>query len=123
VNIEIDVQGAEELADDLLDIPEEVRPKVRAVVSKGALNIKKDMRAEAKSGGSYKHFHRSIDYDLIGDLEAEIGPDKSRVQGALGNILYFGTSKNSPVLDINGPLNREEPRFLRALGDVAEDIL
>jgi hypothetical protein len=121
--MDIDFSQVDRLADDLLEVPEETRPRFRAVISKGALNIKNEMRAEAANAGHYKHFNRSISYDLTGEFEAEIGPDKALIQGALGNILYFGTSKNAPVLDINGPLNREGPRTVDAIGDVAEDIL
>jgi hypothetical protein len=120
---EIDFTQVDRLARDLEAVPEETRPKFRAVVSKGALNVKNGMRDEAVSSRHYKHFSRSISYDLIGDFEAEIGPDKERMQGALGNILYFGTSKNAPVLDIMGPISRELPRTADAMADVAEDIL
>lgn len=121
--MEIDFSQVDKLADDLDRVPEETRPKVRAVVSKGALNIKNEMRAEASGHPTYRHFPRSISYDLTGDLEAEIGPDKALIQGALGNLLYFGTSKTGGVLDINGPLKREEPRFVDALANVLEDVL
>lgn len=120
---EVDFSEVERLARDLEEVPEETRPKFRQVVSKGALNVKNGMQRDAQSAGHYKHFHRSISYDLHGDFEAEIGPDKGQIQGALGSILYFGTSNNAPVLDINGPLNRESPRFEDAIADVAEDIL
>jgi hypothetical protein len=121
--MEIDTSELRVLAVDLGNVPEEKRPEVRKVVSKGALNIKNHMRDDAKSNGHYKHFHRAISYDMLGDLEAEIGPDKDKIQGALGNILYYGTSKNSPVLNLFGPAERELPRFAKALGDLGEDIL
>jgi hypothetical protein len=119
----IDFSQVEKLASDLEAVPEETRPEFRKVVEKGALNVKNGMQRDAQSSGHYKHFSRSISYDMTGDLEAEIGPDKGRVQGALGNILYFGTSKNAPVLDINGPLNREAPRLEDNIANVAEKIL
>lgn len=122
--MEVDFSQVDRLADELMAVPAEVEPKVRKVVARGALNVKNTMRDEAQSGGSYRHFHRSISYDLEnGGMAAEIGPDKGRIQGALGNILYFGTSKNAPQLDIMSGLNREAPRFERALIDVVEDIL
>lgn len=120
---DVDFSQVEKLAADLQAVPEETRPKFRAVVSKGALNVKNQMREEASGHPTYRHFPSSISYDMQGDYGAEIGPDKSRVQGALGNLLYFGTSKTGGVLDINGPLNREAPRFTDAIADVAEDIL
>ncbi|MBX6360100.1 MAG: hypothetical protein IRZ03_08475 [Acidobacterium ailaaui] len=119
----IDFTQVERLADDLEDVPEEVRPKFSKVIEKGALNIKNGMRQDASGHPTYRHFPLSITYDMTGDYSAEIGPDKGRIQGALGNILYFGTSKNAPVLDINGPLHKEEPRLADAIADVAEDIL
>lgn len=123
IRVDVDVAGAKELGADLEAVPAEALPKFARVVGRGANNIKNQLRDEAKESGHYKHFHRSISYDLVSDLEAEIGPDKSRIQGALGNILYFGTSKNAPVLDLEAPLRRETPRFELALADVAEDVL
>jgi hypothetical protein len=120
VNLEVDIDGARKVADDLADVD---AARFRPVVAKGALNVKNALQREARSAGHYKHFHRSISYELLGDLEAEIGPDKDRVQGALGNILYFGTSKNAAVLDLDASLAREAPRFELALADVAEDVL
>lgn len=120
MNLEVNVDGAREVADELADVD---AARFRPVVAKGALNVKNALQRAARSSGHYKHFHRSISYDLVGDLEAEIGPDKDRIQGALGNILYFGTSKNAAVLDLDQALAREAPRFELALADVAEDIL
>lgn len=119
----VDTSELDKLADDLADIPEEKRPEFRKVVEKGALNIKTGLRADAAGHPTYRLFPLSITYDMTGELEAEIGPDKGRVQGALGNILYFGTSKNAPQLDLEGPLQREIPRFEDATAEVAEDIL
>jgi hypothetical protein len=120
----VDTSELDKLVVDLGEIPEQKLPQVKKVVSKGALNIKNGMRTDAANGHSYRHFARSIDYDIDdGGLGAEIGPNKDQIQGALGNILYFGTSKNAPVLDINGPLHTEEPRFADAIADVAADIL
>jgi hypothetical protein len=120
---EVDFSQVERLADDLEGVPEETRPKFRKVIERGAVNIKNEMRAEASGHPTFKHFPRSISYDLTGEFEAEIGPDKGRIQGALGNLLYFGRSNTAGVLDINGPLRREEPRTVDAIADVAEDIL
>lgn len=56
----------------------------------------------------------AISYDVrhtgLG-VEAEIGPDKGRPQGALGNIVEYGTSKNAPL-----------PHLGPALEEQAEDL-
>jgi hypothetical protein len=119
----VDTHELEQLADDLEQIPAEKRPQFSKVVEKGALNIKNGLRDDARGHPTYRMFPLSITYDMTGELEAEIGPDKGRVQGALGNILYFGTSKNAPQLDLEGPLRRETQRFEDHIADIAEDIL
>lgn len=121
--VTFNVDGARELAADLGKQAAAVVPLAAGVVAKGALNIKTQMQAEAKSSGSYRHFANSINYDTKrGGLEAEIGPDKSKTQGALGNILYFGTSKNAPVLSIDEPLEAEQPKFEKAITDIADRL-
>lgn len=119
----VDTSELDALADDLDEIPAEKRPEFRKVVERGALNIKNGLRDDARGHPRYRHFPTSISYDMVGELSAEIGPDKARVQGALGNILYFGTSKNGPQLNFEGPLHRETQRFEDHIADVAEDIL
>lgn len=120
----VSIDGHEEVAAELLRESREGREEVRKVLSKGALNVKRDMSEDARSNGSYQHFHQSINYDIDeAEMEAEIGPDKNKAQGALGNILYFGTSNNAPVLDLNAGLNKEQPRFDRAMERVVRDVL
>jgi hypothetical protein len=95
----------------------------RLIVQKGALNIKRTMQDDARGIGHAPHFPDSITYetrDRPWGAEGEIGPDKDRRQGALGNILYFGTSKNGPVRNISTGLDAEAPRFEKALADAAE---
>lgn len=119
----VDTSELDQLVTDLDKVPAEVMPKFRKVLERGAVNVKNGMRADATGHPTFRYFPNSISYDLKGELEAEIGPDKGRVQGALGNLLYFGTSKSGGVLDINGPLNREGQRLEDAAADVAADIL
>jgi hypothetical protein len=86
--------------------------EVRKVVQVGALKIKREMQSDATGHAHAPLFPFSITYDTkIGptSVEAEIGPDKSRAQGALGNLLYFGSSNNGPVIDLTRPLRREAP--------------
>lgn len=97
----------------------------RGILNTGALKIKTGMIADARkgSGKHAKRFPSSITYDLKG-LDAEIGPDKSRPQGALGNLMYFGTSTLPPVIsDIAGPLKKEAPVFMGLLSELAAKYL
>lgn len=109
----------DQAADDVFD-------KMHPVVRRGALNIKKELQADASGHPHTPYLAAAISYDtkaLKSGIRAEIGPDKDKRGGAIANIVYFGTSKNTASLDINGPLDREEPKFIKAIEDAIEDLL
>lgn len=91
-----------------------------------AFNIKRDWRS-AWSGHSYiGPLARAITYERrtrVNNLEWEIGPVKSRAQGALGNVIEFGTVNNPPIPGGLPALEREAPRTERALSDVLGRVL
>ena len=96
-----------------------------AIVRRGALNVKNDWRrnATATAGAHARLYPRSISYDVTeapGFVEAEIGPDKDRPQGPLGNILEYGTSTQAGHNDGGQALDDEEPRFLAQVEALAE---
>jgi hypothetical protein len=97
-------------------------PAVRAVVQKGALNIKTNARERISGHPHAPAYPYSITYDtkVSGtSAEAEIGPDKSRRQGALGNILEYGTGNNAPIPHIRPAADEELPKFEKAMEDLA----
>lgn len=104
---------------------------LRPVVERGALNVKNQLQEEMAASRHFKGAAGSISYTVYGreafgseQVEAEIGPDKSRRGGALANIAYFGTSRGGgTVPDPQGALDAETPHFERALGDVLEELL
>lgn len=98
-------------------------PAVRAVVQKGALNIKTSARRRISGHPHAPAYPYSITYDTKAgptSAEAEIGPEKGKRQGALGNILEYGTVKNAPIPHIRPAADEELPRFEKALGDLAD---
>lgn len=95
----------------------------RKVVQRGAYNIKKDAQRRISGHPHLPHYPNAITYDSIekpGKVEAEIGPDKSRRQGPLGNIIEYGTVRNAPLPHLGPALEAEAPRFEKALADLAE---
>lgn len=97
------------------NIPEAERGMV-AAVTRGALNVKNGWRdnAIATSGKHARAYPYSVSYDvkpIPGGAQAEIGPDKGKKQGALGNLLEFGSSNNRPHNDGGRALLAEAPRF------------
>lgn len=125
--IEIDASEVSGLVARLASVPARAVPAIEAVTHKAANNIKTGLAADAQSSGHYKYFAGSITYDRTFSspvaIEYEVGPDKDRRQGALGNILYFGTSRNGPQLDFEAPIRAEEPRFLTALREAAGETV
>ena len=98
---------------------------VDRVAQRSAENIKKDLNAQA-AGSSFRGMAGSVTYDRRwsrGAVEYEIGPDKDRRGGALGNIFFFGTSRGGGTGDLDRPLREEAPRLERALGDLITDRL
>lgn len=89
--------------------------EVTNVVSKGALNIKRDWRQRAQGIKHAPRYPLSINYDLH-EFTAEIGPeDTPENQGFLGPILEFGGAHNGPRNDGQQALDAEAPRFEKAL--------
>lgn len=107
----------DQLADDLGSAKVDLGT-MRAVVAKGAFNIKRDWQTAWAGLRHAPYLAGSVTYNTgvwAAGVWAEIGPDKSRRQGALGNIVEFGTSKNAPTPGGEPALQAEEARFVQAI--------
>jgi hypothetical protein len=92
------------------------------VVAKGALNIKTGAAKRISGLAHARRYPASIDYDLYvtgrGAI-ADVGANKSKPQGALGNLLEYGSRKNPPHPHIRPAADEEMPRFEKAMEDLA----
>lgn len=114
--------GVEVLAADFGRAADIALTGVRKVVQKGALNIKTDARRRVTGLAHAPAYPYSITYDTEikrNRVEAEIGPDKDKRQGALGNLLEYGSVKNPPIPHMAPAAQAELPRFEKALEDLA----
>jgi len=119
------------LAHDLSEAPRRAQRDAVAVVEHGAVNVKHGWAENARLSAPHvaPHYPSSISYDLslggalVGRVEAEIGPDKSKPQGPLGNLLEFGSANNPPHNDGGRALREEAPKFEAELAKVALDAL
>ncbi len=101
-------------------------PAVTAVVAKGALNIKNDAAQRVSGLRHAPAYPKAITYDTGISLSgpfADIGPDKSKRQGALGNLLEFGSKKNAPRPHMAPAAEAELPKFEAALEALAVKAL
>ena len=99
-----------------------VVPEARAIVKRGANNIKRDAQRRVTGLAHAPAYPRSITYDSVElgkSAYAEIGPDKEKRQGALGNILEFGSPHSPPHPHMAPAAEAELPKFEKALEQAA----
>lgn len=121
------------LAADMLKAAASAVVATQAVVAKGALNVKTEARANVLKSAPTRnaHAHLAITYDdpsvdvRFGSptIGTEIGYDKDKRGGDLGNILEYGTRTSPPHRDLGRALDSEEPRFEGALAAVIGKLL
>jgi hypothetical protein len=100
---------------------ERAEPQLSKVVERGAFNVKRDSIAniKAQSRGRYlKHYPKSITYEMVGDLEAEVGPDSSKMQGGMGLGVELGSAHTAPEPHLFPAADVEEPRFGKSVADI-----
>lgn len=113
------------LAADMAGAGERVVPKVRRTMSKGALNVKKDMANEMLAfrlhpNGTHERIARDISYEFTGPLQVEIGATLGDVGSV--QLLYFGNSKVGPTAPDPIRSARKEANSLeRYIADAGEE--
>jgi len=111
----IDVIGLNLVVEDLNRFPLRLAVNVRKAVQVTSQKVRDDARNRIKGHKYLPAYPYSITYDTkvtAEGVEGEIGPDKGRAQGPLGNIVEYGTSKNAPI-----------PHLGPALDANAEDLV
>ncbi len=100
----VDATEIDRLAVDLGNAPVTAGRYLRAAVDKNAHDIRDTWREKATGLAHAPAFPYSITYDVevfrgFGSsvIQAEIGPDKERNQGALGNLIEYGSVNNPPM--------------------------
>lgn len=120
--------GLEGLAADLERAAREAPEEVRKVTQKGLHNIKKDWQATWSGHPKIRMLPGTITYDSqrTGDkVSGEAGPERGRPGAALANLIEyeFGGIHSAPIPGGGPALDRERPRYLRALSDVEVRLL
>lgn len=95
-----------------------------ARVAASASNVEQQARLNIRGHPRFRSYPASITHSLSATgLAAEIGPDKHKRQGALGNILEYGTAVTAPQAHLGPALEREAPRFLAAIDKMIDEAL
>lgn len=121
MRVDLDLTELGTFSNELVDSADDALSKGRAIVARGALNVKRTMQADLAGSQHFGQVARDVSYDTrVGTdwVEAEIGPTSGGA-GSLANIAYFGTSRGGgTVRDPQEPLNEEAPGFEQALLDL-----
>lgn len=144
---EVDSSDFSRLAADLGAAPRAAGPFLRKAIEVTARNVRDTARENAQGMAHAPAFPYSITYDLgvgheqsLGQaassviaggftsaesstLSAEIGPDKNRAQGALGNLIEYGSIRNPPQGIMHGALQANEADFERGVDRAIDDAL
>lgn len=135
VKVSVDVDGMAAWNEALRLVKEEGPTKFERVVGKGCSNIKRTWRERWGRGfGSHiPHIKWSINYDVTRETEThivgEVGADRLHwQQGVLAHIIEFGNLeygnlRNAPIPGGLPALKLEEPLYVNAVGDLAEQLL
>ncbi len=118
-----EISGLNELVADLTQAPGRAQRKSLVVVRVGGEKVAKTARQFASGLAHAPAYPRSItsEVKIAGSaIEAHVGPDKDLAQGALGNILEYGTSNNAPIAHLGPALDIEGPNFAKAMEELAD---
>jgi len=115
------------LSRDLGDAPRNVGPKLRSALMRTAIEIKKEARESVRADKYFKGAAPAIAFDAEvsatdagSSLEIEIGYDRDKAGGKLGNLREFG-APNATYGGVAAPLAPKNDLKL-ALENNAEDF-
>lgn len=129
------------LVADVTQLPTRAGAYLSAAMEVAGANIRDIARENSRGIDHAPQFPQSITYDFVGDrhgggvlgafiggsgrndLEMEIGPDKDRPQGALGNLLEYGSVNNPPQGIMHGALQQGEPDYHEGVQKAIDDGL
>lgn len=124
--VTVDSSDVKRLAATFDEAVRELPAETRKVVARGAYNIKRDAQRAVTGHPHLPHYPQAITYgtEQAGDtVTAEIGPDKTKRQGPLGNVLEYGSPSRAPIPHLGPALQAEQPRFEKALEEAAGKTL
>lgn len=126
----VDSSELDKLAADIGLVPAKSGSYYRSAIEVSSTKVRNTARENATGLEHAPHFPRSITYDIdafrgfgVTVLRSEIGPDKSLPQGALGNLIEYGSVNNPPQGILHGALQANEADFEHGIDRATEDAL
>ncbi|MFJ4738706.1 hypothetical protein [Streptomyces sp. NPDC088775] len=112
------VTGARETAAALLASIALMERNATTAVAVTAGKVKRSAAQRISGHAHLPAYPSSITYDVTHGPtgpEAEIGPDKGRRQGPLGNIVEYGTRNNAPLPHLGPALEEHADDLIRGV--------
>jgi hypothetical protein len=109
------------LATELVTSSARVETAATAAVHESAARVVDEARSIVSGHPHLQQYPDSITFDVDvngGSIAAEIGPDKDLPQGALGNLIEYGSANNAPIEHLNGPVEHEAQHLEEELGTI-----
>lgn len=122
----VSVSGLTELEISLDKAISTMPTEVMAILGRAGFNIKKGTQ---RRWSGMKHLPRlpyAVSYDvtpIFTGFQLEVGADKDKKQGALANVVEFGTVNNPPRPGLAPELDLEEPKTVAALDALVAKLL
>ena len=121
-SMSFDFTELDRLAADLAEVPKNAGPFIQKAVEIGARNVRDTWRSSARGLRHAPSYPGSITYDMVGYrgfgvsiIQADIGPDKERPQGALGNLIEGGSPTSAPHNFGTSALQAEQEDFITGI--------
>jgi hypothetical protein len=121
-----DASEVRALATDLGEVSGNAGTFLRSAIQHTSQLVKSSWQEKASGNVFAPAFPASITYDTVAtatEIRSEIGPDKDRPQGALGNLIEFGSVNNPPRGYGQAALEENEDDFERGLSIAIDDAL
>lgn len=121
-----DFSEINKLAADLGSASRDTKANVRKAVEVTARKVKDSWRDKLKGSSTLPGLPSAVSYDVkspSGAVEAEIGFDKGRRQGALGNVSEYGTPSVGPRGFGLASLKENEEDFVTGIELAADETL
>ena len=131
MSIDFDFTELNTLSADLGKVAGNTGPFINSAVQFTS-NLIKEAAQKSVGGGDprWKALPSAIDYEVTtfqgfgaSVIQSDIGYDKSKDAGKLGNVREYGTPRVPPHLDLQTALTENEADFEKGLRDAIDDAL
>lgn len=111
------IEGLHEVIADMTAASGKAQRHTWKALYDASVAVRDDARGRVAGLAHAPLYPASITYDMkihgSGLLESEIGPDKGKPQGALGNLINYGSAKNAPIEHLDPALAAAVPKFVQ----------